>query len=280
MIDTHVHIWDTGRARYTWLDNEGPLLKRTYTIGGWEDAAMGTPVTGAVLVQAANNLEDTQLMLEASSLSALVKGVVGWAPLQQPDAVARLLDEGFFQNRFIKGFRHLIHNEADPCWLLQPPVLESLSLLAQKGLTYDVVGINSHHLRTALKVAEKVPGLFMVLDHLNQPPIAAGERFGEWGSLMLEASRHKMFYAKISGLGSPSGKPFKWTSDDIAPYLEFVLGSFGVDRCFCGGDWPVCLVNGQYAQALNNYITALGGLLDGEALQKVLTGNAEAFYKL
>jgi L-fuconolactonase len=30
--------------------------------------------------------------------------------------------------------------------------------------------------------------------------------------------------------------------DDIKPYIAFALEQFGSDRCFCGGDWPVSLL--------------------------------------
>lgn len=280
MIDTHVHIWDPGRVRYAWLDDEGPVLNRAYLIEQWKQATAGTPVTSGVLVQAANSLEDTDLMLEAAGSCSMIKGVVGWLPLQHPDAVAALLEGDFGKNPMIKGIRHLIHNESDPQWLLQPAVLESLKMLATHGLTYDLVGIVPQHIKTAIAVAEKVPGLMMVFDHLNQPPISKGEKFGEWGELMAEAARHKSFYCKISGLGNPSGKPFKWTGDDIEPYVEFILHHFGEKRCFCGGDWPVSILTGDYANAIRTYETVLTRLLGHQSLNRVLSENAETFYKL
>jgi L-fuconolactonase len=280
MIDTHVHIWDPERVRYTWLDGEGPILNRAYGIQQWEQATSGTPVTSGVLVQAANSLEDTYLMLEAAGTCPMIKGVVGWLPLQHPDAVAALLEGDFGKNPMIKGIRHLIHNESDPQWLLQPAVIESLKMLAAKGLTYDLVGILPAHIKTALAVAQKVPDLVMVFDHLNQPPIAQGEKFGEWGEWMAEAARHEGFYCKISGLGNPSGKPFRWTADDIEPYVDFVLHHFGEGRCFCGGDWPVSLLTGNYADTVRNYELVLTRLLGHEALKKVFIENASTFYKL
>lgn len=280
MIDTHVHIWDPGRVRYAWLDGEGPILNRAYSIQQWEQATAGTAVTSGVLVQAANSLEDTNLMLEAAGKCLMIKGVVGWLPLRQPDTVAIMLEGDFGKNPIIKGIRHLIHNENDPRWLLQAEVIESLRMLSTHGLTYDLVGIVPGHIKTALAVAEKVPDLLMVFDHLNQPPIAAGERFGEWGELMAEAARHERFYCKISGLGNPSGKPFTWTGADIEPYIDFVLHHFGEGRCFCGGDWPVSLLTGNYAGTVRNYEAVLTRLLGHEALKKVFIENAGSFYKL
>jgi L-fuconolactonase len=159
-------------------------------------------------------------------------------------------------------------------------VLESLGLLASKGLPYDLVGVLPEHILTALKVAEKIPALRMVFDHLNQPPIASGERFGRWGELMKEAALHKNFFAKISGLGTASKNFEGWKEADLAPYIGFVAHNFGEDRCFCGGDWPVCLLAGSYERAWEAYRDIIGQLLGEAAQEKWLYQNAVRYYNL
>ena len=84
--------------------------------------------------------------------------------------------------------RHLIHEEPDPHWLLQPVVYESLRLLAAAGYTFDVVATKHEHMECVPIVGEKVPGLKMVIDHLAQPPFQAGEP-GQWGEDMRIAGR-------------------------------------------------------------------------------------------
>jgi len=163
---------------------------------------------------------------------------------------------------------------------LQPEVIESLKILAEKNIPYDVVGVLTEHIETALAVAAKVPNLKMVFDHLNQPPIQSKEQFGIWGTLMKEAAQHKNFYVKISGLGITSGNGENWTANDIKPYIAYVIEQFGVDRCFCGGDWPVSLLAGSYTKTWTNYTTVINELVNTEAQQKIFTTNAKQFYKL
>jgi L-fuconolactonase len=233
-------------------------------------------------------------MLRNAEVVHWIKGVVGWVPLQDPLATAKILAERYIPNLYFKGVRHLIHNEADPRWLLQDTVIRSLGVLADYDLPYDVVGILPAHIRTALEVAEQVPGLRMVFDHLNQPPMGAkapidgqlpmggeaGGDFGEWGELMRAAASHRNFYVKISGLGTASGNPSGWTAADLEPCIEFVLKHFGEDRCFCGGDWPVCLLAGSYEKTWAAYRDILERLLGEEGRAKVLSRNAGDFYKL
>ena len=279
IIDTHVHIWNFERAEYAWLKNDRSVLNRNYLIEELLPEQESAGITSGVLVQAANNFEDTNWMLEVAETNPWIRGVVGWLSLMDPAGTAVALKE-YLGNPYFKGVRHLIHDELDPRWLLQPEVMQSLSVLAAYDVPYDVVGVTTDHLRTALEVAQKVPELRLMLDHLNQPPIATGERFGEWGDLMKEAAAHKNFYVKISGLGTASHKGLEWTAADIEPYVDFVLEQFGENRCCCGGDWPVSLMAGSYVQTWQQYRKILSARLDSITIEKVLCKNAIAFYNL
>jgi L-fuconolactonase len=279
IIDTHVHIWNLAKAEYDWLKNDTSILNRSYEIEELEVEQQNTAITGGVLVQAAGNFEDTNLMLQVANATGWIKGVVGWMPLKDPSFTATALKE-YLGNPYFKGVRHQIHDEPDPQWLLQPTVTQSLSVLAAYDVPYDVVGINAQHLITAMEVAHKVPELRLMLDHMNQPPIASGTRFGEWGELMKTAASHKNIYVKISGLGTCAGKGEAWTAEDIQPYIEFVLEHFGENRCVCGGDWPVAKLAGNYQQTWQKYLKALSNILSDTAMQKVVYSNAVAFYNL
>ena len=280
IIDTHIHVWNFDKASYPWLDGNTSILNRTYHIEEIEQERNNANVTAGVLVQASNNLEDTRWMLDVAASVEWIQGVVGWLPLTDPAATQKLLEEKYLKEEYFKGVRHLIHDEADPAWLLQPPVLDSLRMLASYNISYDVVGVLPEHIRTVLKVADKVPGLRMIFDHLNQPPIQQNNKFGEWGELMKTASRHQNFYAKISGLGTCTGKTGGWSASDIKPYVAFVLDHFGTDRCCCGGDWPVSLLAGSYTHAWQSYKDVVNELTTGTDSDKIFFSNAQQFYKL
>jgi L-fuconolactonase len=280
MIDTHVHIWDLEKARYQWLEGDTSMLNRSYGPEELLPEAAGTPVASGILVQAANHTRDTELMLEAAHNHTFISGVVGWLPLTDPEQTAKLLETRFLRNGYFKGVRHLIHNEADPAWLLQDAVLESLRILALHNIPYDVVGVNDLHLQTAITVAEKIPDLRLVLDHLNQPPVKNGRQFGAWGALIKAIAANGNVYAKISGLGTASGNPEGWRAEDIAPCVEYALQTFGADRCMLGGDWPVCRLAGSYAQHWEAYTGIVSGLLNREDAGKVFYGNAARFYNV
>ena len=278
LADTHVHIWDFNRAEYAWLEGNTSILNRTYSIEELETERFEIGIKKGILVQAANNFEDTDWMLHVAVNTDWIAGIVGWLPLIDPDATLKALQKKYGKENYFKGVRHLIHDERDPEWLLQPQVINSLQILADHNIPYDVVGVLPEHIETALQVAAKVPELRMVFDHLNQPPIASKEQFGKWGELMKEAAQHKNFYAKISGLGTTTQKGTNWTADDIKPYVAFALQQFGTDRCFLGGDWPVSLLAGSYTNAWKNYRTVIDELLPVAERSKIYYHNAANFY--
>ncbi|QNL49567.1 amidohydrolase family protein [Olivibacter sp. SDN3] len=278
IVDTHVHMWDLNKATYAWLENDTSILNRSYDLEELLPSLSHAGVQSGVLVQAANNIEDTNLMLNAAHQHQWIKGVVGWLPLDNNKLTERYLNDFVSTNSCYKGVRHLIHNEPDPKWLLRPNVLNNLKLLPAHNLTYDIVGVNFQHLRTAINVAEKLSDLKLVLDHLNQPPTDSVD-FEQWKSLMSTLAEFPNVYCKISGLGTAIGKS-TWGKNDLVPAISFVLEHFGVNRCFCGGDWPVSLLAGPYEKAWLLYREIFSEMLSAENQKRVLHDNACEFYNL
>jgi L-fuconolactonase len=280
IIDTHIHVWDLQRAQYPWLKNDTSILKQTWQIGQLTESKTAAGITSGILVQASGNSEDTELMLETADKTAWIEGVVCWLPLVDTHKTQELLAKKYINEKYIKGVRHQIHDEPDAKWLLQPSVISSLKVLAQKNIPYDVVAVLPQHIETALQVAHKIPELKMVFDHLSQPPVKTKERFGAWGDLMKAASEHKNFYAKISGLGTTTGNFENWNAEDVKPYIAFALEHFGTNRCFCGGDWPVSLLAGSYTKVWNVYTSVINSLVNKNDSENIFYNNAQQFYNL
>jgi L-fuconolactonase len=280
IIDTHIHVWNFEKADYPWLSGNTSILNRTYHITEIEQERSLLQIKKGVLVQASNNLDDTNWMLTVAKNTPWISGVVGWLPLTDPIQTKQLLDETYGSNDFFKGVRHLIHDEADPKWLLQPRVIESLQLLADYDLSYDVVGVLPSHIETVLKVIELVPNLRLVFDHLNQPPIASKQMFGDWGTLMKAAALHHNCFVKLSGLGTATGDLEGWTASNIKPYIAHIIDCFGTSRMMCGGDWPVSLLAGSYTRTWEQYIEVANDLLNDVEREQIFYNTANNFYKL
>lgn len=277
VIDAHQHVWDLDRSTYAWLTPDTGPLRRTFAEEELVPQLAACGVDRTVLVQAEDSAVDTDLMLETAGRHPdVVCGVVGWVPLERPRAAEAELERRLGDPRF-RGVRHLIHDDPDPDWLRRPAVLDGLRLLAERDVPFDVVAVLPRHLEHVPFLAERVPGLRMVIDHLAKPPIAACG-WEPWAGLIRRAAAAPGTYAKVSGLNT-AADPGTWSADDLRPYVEHALECFGPERLLFGGDWPVALLAGDYAKVVRETRRLLEPL-DDSARERVLGATAVEAYGL
>ena len=277
-VDAHQHVWDPARADYPWMTPALDRLRRRFDHADVvaEQAEVGVGAT--VLVQAADNLDDTANMLRVARAHPQVVGVVAWVPLDDPGAAAQLLDGWHRAAEPVVGVRHLVHREADPDWLQRPKVQDGLAVLAERGLTFDVCAETAPLLRHVPTLAARHPALRLVVNHLGKPPIRA-RGWQPWADLLTAAAEAPNVTAKVSGLNT-AADPERWSSADFRPYVEHALEVFGPHRLLYGGDWPFALLA---ADSYTQVWTGIRGCLDGldpEALRAVLGGTARRVYGL
>ena len=225
-----------------------------------------------VTIEAADGLAENEALLRNARSHAWIAGVVGWMPLAHPSDVERALDARAGEPALV-GVRHLVNVEPDPDWITRADVLKGLQVLAARRLTFDYVGILPRHLEHVPFVAQHVPDLRIVIDHLGKPPIAASE-FEPWCSLLARAAQMPNVFAKISGLDADGADD--WTAVDIAPYIDRALELFGPERLMFGSDWPVANLRGGYSKVWRETNLALACLSRYER-DRILGGTAVAF---
>ncbi|NUR84960.1 MAG: amidohydrolase family protein [Nonomuraea sp.] len=243
IVDAHQHFWNLETGSYPWLTPEAGVLYRTYAPADLAPELAAAGVDGTVLVQAADSIEETESMLALADANDFILGVVGWIPLTDPRAAAEAIERYGRHPKFV-GVRHLIHEEPDPDWVVQDGVLESLGLLAEAGLTFDVVSLLPRHLEHVVTLAVRHPGLRIVIDHLSKPRIK-DRAWEPWAAQLAAAAACPNVYAKVSGLVTEADHE-SWTVEDLRPYVEHALAVFGPGRLMFGSDWPVALLAADY----------------------------------
>lgn len=275
-IDAHQHVWEIETGGYPTLAALPAPANRSYAPAELLVQLLATGIDATVLVQAEDHQADTDAMLAHAREHAWIAGVVGWLDLLDPDATAAGA-AAWADEPLLVGMRHLIHDEPDPRWLLQPRVIESLKLLAAHAIPFDVVAVLPEHLALVPRVAEQVPGLRMVIDHLAKPPIAA-RGWEPWASLLSEAAAVPGVHAKISGLNT-AADPETWSAADLQRYVDHALERFGAGRLMFGGDWPIARLAGEYADVVRETGTLLSGLPQDDQ-DAIWGGTAQRFYGL
>jgi L-fuconolactonase len=231
-------------------------------------------ISQTVVVQVNATLENTRDFLDRADRNDWIGGVVGWVDLADP-AIGETLDR--LQHPKLVGFRHQWHDEADPAWNVRPDVLRGLKELARRGLRYDLL-VKPREWKYILQVAEAVPDLPLVIDHIAKPNIAAGQ-FDDWAAAMQVAASIPRMHIKLSGMVTEAD-PANWQPSDLKPYVEKVVELFGAGRVMFGSDWPVCLLAARsYEEVFTALQICLAGLSEAERAL-VLGGNARRFYGL
>ncbi|GAA3877469.1 amidohydrolase family protein [Leifsonia kafniensis] len=271
-IDAHLHLWDRSVSDYAWLVPEFGAIYDDFTPVQAKTELDAAEMVGAVLVQAEDSLVDTQFMLDVASGHPWVLGVVGWVPLDDPDAAVQALDRWLAHPAFC-GVRHLLNDDPRADFLDLPPVRTSLAELARRGLPFDVHDAWPRHLGQAERVAAELPELTLVIDHLAKPPRGRPD-FGDWRQSMAAVARHPNTVAKLSALRRPDA-PF--TVDALREVWDFALEHFGPDRLMYGGDWPMTVAAGGYQPTWQVMSQLVGELSEAEQ-RAIVAGTASRVY--
>ena len=278
IVDAHHHLWRYRPGFKPWLDARDELasLRRDF-LGDELGALLRTNhVDRSVIIQAADSIEDTAFMIEAARRYPFIAGIVAWAPLDDPRAAEKQLDE-YAKEPKIKGLRHLIIFDPDPDWSIRPKVLESLRLVAERGYTWDSTATIPRHLEHVGTLAERIPQLGVVIDHLGKP--AATEAVWEpWASLMARAASYPNVHVKLSGLSNVATLA-NATTEQFQPYVDHVLANFGPERVMMASNWPVSNLGDDYSATWKRTLELIAHL-DPEQRRAVMGETATRFYRL
>ena len=270
-LDAHQHFWALERGDYGWLTPELEPIYRDFRPGDLTPYLQRFGIEGTILVQAAPTVAETRYMLDLAGENSFIKGVVGWVDFEAaeaPDLIAELAG-----NPKLVGLRPMIQDTEDPDWMLRPDLVPAFEALIELDLVFDALTL-PQHLANLLKIAERHPGMRIVVDHGSKPHIADGRMIG-WAEDMAAIARDTPADCKLSGLVTEAGS--NWTTETLRPYVEHLLDTFGPDRLIWGSDWPVCTLACSYEDWIGITYDLLRDLGDAER-RAVLGGNAERVY--
>lgn len=273
-IDSHHHFWNVSMFEYPWMPPGSGVLRRNYLPEDLRPILSANDISRTIIVQAHQSLEEANFLLDLAVNTDFVAGVVAWVDLKSP-SVGDDIDE-LTRRPGLVSIRHQIEDEPDPAWMVQDEVIVGLKELAKRGIGYDML-VKPPNLKYVPYVAQQVPDLRMVINHIGKPFISRGI-VEPWKADISEIAKIPGVYCKISGMVTEADH-VNWSVEDLKPYVSHVAETFGSDRIMFGSDWPVCLLASDYAGVKNAAITALGQLAAKEQ-SAFLGGNAANFYGL
>ena len=259
-VDAHHHLWQLGQFDYRWL--QAPQLERIrqdFLPSDLKPLIDEVGIDKTVVVQTQHDVRENQWALRLAEENDFIAGVVGWVDLTSSECEKQLC-EVKDHPKFV-GVRHVTQDEPDDNFIVRPDVLAGLRVLETHRVPFDLL-FYVKHLRHAPEVAQALPDLPLVIDHLAKPEIKEG-RLDNWAAHFRAAARFPNVYCKLSGMITEADWR-NWQAKDLQPYVDLALDCFGPQRCMFGSDWPVCLVACRYRDVHDALASCLSTLTDSE----------------
>jgi predicted TIM-barrel fold metal-dependent hydrolase len=277
IIDTHQHLWDPDLFRYSWL-NSLPPLNRPFRMPDYLEAAKRLNVVKSVHLEA--DVDEPYMLDETRHLLALadqpdnpLEGIVACGRPENEDFKSYL--DQIASHPKLKGIRRVLHTQADEVGQ-GATFINNVAALSAYGLSFDLC-VLARQLPLAIKLVSQCPDVVFILDHCGVPQVKE-RNFDPWRSYIAEIARFPNVCCKISGLVAYAD-PQRWTAEDLRPFVEHTVASFGWDRVLFGSDWPVCTLSASYQQ----WVEALQAITQGAGevnQRKLFHDNAIRVYRL
>lgn len=276
IIDSHQHFWKMSRGDYDWLTPELTKLYKDFLPSDYLEEIKNLRISKTVLVQASATEEETEFMLQLSKDHEFIAGVVGWIDFEgDPIAACRRLDL-FSQSPFFKGIRPMLQDIEDVDWILNPEFGPIFERLIELDLTFDAL-VFTEHLDNIFFLANRYPGLKIVIDHCAKPDIA-NQKYDQWAQKLEMFKGLENVFLKVSGLPTEASES-QQESTYFQRYINHVYQIFGSKRMMWGSDWPVVNINSDFSQWLQ-LTTELISDWSLDEIEDLFVRSASKFYSL
>jgi L-fuconolactonase len=272
VIDAHHHFWRMDAQEQAWRDDRHGAIASDY---GPEDLAVELAEAGVaqtVLIQSVDEPAENDRLMRYAAEAPYVGAVVGWLPLADPTAART---EWTRSGAGFHGVRCLVGR--DPLdWLNKPDSVALFTELAEAGLSWDVVPVTAEQTDAVVALAQAVPELRIVVDHLARPPIESGG-WEPWATQLGRLAACPQAGLKVS-LGIDLLTALSDWPDELDRYLAWAVECFGPDRLMLASNWPVILLRASYQQAWSALRSAVERVLPSPNERAAVLGGTAAHY--
>ncbi len=285
IIDTHLHVWDQTRLKYSAFDGH-PLFGKPYHVEDYRKACGKVEVEAMVFLECyadfweggGQYIEEIEFVEDEQKRDPGIKAIIPMAPLEWGNKVEPMLRQMRDHHPSVRGIRRIMEFDADPRALtMSDGFIEGVNLLGKFGWSFDI-NPNYTQMDFIREFATRIHGVPMILDHCGKPGIKQG-KIEQFREDMQDLARHPDMWVKLSDL--PPYASENWTEEELRPYIVATLEAFGPERTIYAGDYPILLQSltlPRWVEVLDNAFADLG--LSETETRKIYRDNANAFYRL
>ena len=286
IIDTHLHIWDQNRLKYSAFEGS-PLFGHPYQIEDYQRDCGDLDIEAMVFLECyadfweggGQYIEEIKFVEDSAKRDPRIKGIVPMAPLEWGKKVEPMLREMQQNHPTVKGIRRIVEFDKDPRALtLSDDFIEGVNLLGKFGWHFEI-NVNHTQMDIVREFVLRVPEVPLILDHCGKPGIKEGA-IEQYRDDVAFLSKRKNLWIKLSDLPVEADLQ-NWTEADLRPFIEATLDTFGPSRTIYAGDYPICLqatTLTRWVDVLDRAFADLG--LSKAEIRAIYRDNANSFYRL
>jgi len=231
----------------------------------------------------------------------ILQGIVAFVDLLQGTDVEPVLKR-YSQNTLVKGIRCALAWTSDTAFLggfhakkdmaFDPKFRAGFALLSKYNLSYDC-WLYHEQVDALADLARCFPETTIICDHIGMPlgvgSYKASESLPKWKDSMKKLAKNSNVFVKIGGMGMRTlgfgfdERPRPPTSDELAetwaPYVHFVIDTFGVERCIMESNFPMDKISCSYT-VLFNALKKIVRNFDKEDKRKLFELNGKRVYRV
>jgi L-fuconolactonase len=239
ILDAHVHLFDPTRSGgVPWPSKSDEAIYKPALPDRLEALASPLGVVGAIAIEASPLEGDNDWLLQMVARHPFIVGCIGnldpsAASYQSKLALLR-------SNPLFLGIRYGNLWDRDlAADLDKPGFWAGLHALAGAGLVFESANPNPALIGALVRVAERLPSLRIVIDHLPNAAVpndkGAAEKY--WDDLR-RLGGHPEVFVKLSEISVRVNGNVEKSADFYRNGLDAIWSIFGEDRVIFGSDWP------------------------------------------
>jgi len=238
VIDAHIHLFDPTRpSGVPWPEKTDPIYRPSLP-DRYAGIARPFGVVGAIAIEASPLKSDNDWVLQQAANHPIIVGFVGDLIPGDP-SFAKDWDR-LRSNPLFLGIRYGNLWQRDlRLDIGKQGFVDDLRRMAASGGVLDTANPDANLIRAVLNVADRVPELRIVIDHLPNavmPEDQAGR--AEFQANLKTLSQNPRVFIKLSEIPVKVGNRVPTEVSFYRERLDALWNIFGEDHILFGSDWP------------------------------------------
>jgi len=249
IVDAQAHLWKAESEDWKWVPGRKPQLPEPFTIEKLVPLMDEAGVDRVVIVPPSWPGDRNDYALEAAKRYPTRFAIMGRIALQDPKSAALL--PKWREQPGMKGLRLTFQRD-------QAAMLDHAGWIfpeAEKaGL--PIMFFAPDNMPRFLPIAEKHPGLPLIIDHMSLSAEVAKEgRIGPAIDEVVKFAKFPNVSVKVSSAPNFSKEPYPWR--DMTDHIKRCFDAFGPRRCYWGTDLTNSLAKATYKQRITHFTEEL-----------------------